>query len=234
MRSAACRFFSLALLSILIACQPGWKPEDIAGLWALEELWIDGRIELETDHFLEIKPDGTFAVAKRSGDTRGVYVLKGDKITFESPDRKWFYLSWMAVRSKDQLILSGKGDYSHVISESGNPIGLLNTKLVFNKIDQIPDYQAFEDEVTGEWQLYKIRGKGNVTTIDNTRFILSPGRYSISGDDGINESGRVIINTRYQKLYFEGQETAWDIKVFGPELRLSNKSIGLEYSLRKE
>ena len=233
MRFWACGTIILLLTVTFISCQSGWTSEDVAGLWTLEELWIDGRIEPENDHFLELKADGTFAVAQRSGDTRGIYYFKGQKIFFESPDRKWFHVPWKLIAGNDQLILTGKGDYNHIISESGNPIGLLNTKLVFSRASEIPDYQGFEDSIAGKWQLYKIRSNGNPVNIDSTHFILEQGQYRISGEDGINESGRVIINTRYQKLFFEGQETSWDVRFYGPELRLSNKELGLEYALKR-
>lgn len=220
------------LLGFLGSCQKSHTPSELQGLWELKVLEVDGVVRNHAPYFLQLHEDGSFALAKRSGDLRGFYHLKGDQIKFSSSDSKWFNRQWTLEMLQGTIRLKGRGDYGKRPFYVGGPIGVLNSRLTFTPVDQVPDFQAFEDAVVGKWELYRIRKNGDSEKLENTWMTLESGQYALSGPDHF-ESGEAVINTRYRKVFFEGQETAWDAWFFGEELRLSNQSLSIEYSLRK-
>ncbi len=224
--------FLLTCLVNLMSCQSSNSSTGLHGLWELELLEIDGVIEEHTPYFLQVNPDGSFAVAKRSGDIRGFYDISGNQILFSSADSKWFNRQWQLERLRDKIRLTGKGDYGGKPFNKLGPVGVLNSRLTFNPVETIPDFQAFEDAMNGKWELYKIRKGGKTENLSNTKMFIANGKYAIEGPNHF-ESGVATINTRYRKVYFEGHDTAWDAWFFGEELRLSNKSMKLIYNLRK-
>lgn len=226
------KFLSLYLLVALMGCNKSTNSIALEGLWKLDVLEVDGVEENHPPYFLQMNNDGSFAVAKRSGDLPGFFEVNGSQILFTSSDRKWFNVKWKLEILGDKIRLTGKGDYGGKPHFQGGPRGILNTRLTFEPVASIPDFQAFEDAMTGNWELYKIRRNGNSVKLENTRMLIEGGRYAIEGPDQ-SESGIATINTRYRKVFFEGQDTAWDAWFFGMELRLSNDQMGLVYSLKR-
>lgn len=225
-------FFCLLILLGLSGCQNTDAPDELEGLWQLVTFEVDGVMENHTPYFLQMNPDGSFAVAKRTGDTRGFYDIKGRQILFRSSDKMWFDQQWELEILRDKIRLTGKGNYPKKPYYQGGPEGALNTRLTFRPVESIPDFQAFENAMSGRWQLYKIREKGDPEKLADTWMLIEDGEYAIAGPDYF-ESGVATINTRYRKIYFEGYDTAWDAWFFGEELRLSNKSMDMIYSLRR-
>ena len=223
--------FLICVMS-LPGCERPDQSEGLQGLWELETLEVDGVIEGHTPYFLQMNPDGSFAVAKRSGDVRGFYDIKGSQILFNSADRIWFDKQWTLEILREKIRLTGKGDYGKTPYYHGYRQGLLNTRLTFAPVGSIPDFQSFEDAMMGKWELYKIRKKGESEKIVDTWMLIENGEYAIAGPDHF-ESGTATINTRYRKIYFEGYHTSWDAWFFGEELRLSNKGMNLIYCLRR-
>lgn len=219
-------------LICLFGCKNDQEPKGIQGLWELEIFEVDGVKEDHTPYFLQMNPDGSFAVAKRTGDVRGFYDINGSQILFESKDIVWFNKQWKLEILREKIRLTGKGDYGKLPYYHGYRQGLLNTRLTFAPVESIPSFQAFEDAMQGKWELYKIREKGDPEQLVDTWMLIENGEYAIAGPDHY-ESGTATINTRYRKVYFEGHDTAWDAWFFGEELRLSNSSMQMTYSLRK-
>ena len=215
-----------------MACSNPTDPGILQGLWELETLEIDGVKEHHAPYYLQMNGDGSFALAKRSGDLRGFFSLKGNQVKFSSADTQWFNRQWTFEVLRDKIRLTGKGDYGGSPSLDLGPVGVLNSRLTFVPVKRVPDFQSFEDALLGKWELYRIRKSGRSEKLKDTWLALRKGAYALQGPDHF-ESGGASINTRYRKVFFEGQETAWNAWFFGDELRLSNASMGMEYSLRK-
>lgn len=224
--------FLLLTFAVFFGCEKSNSTGGLKGLWALEIWEVDGVVEQHTPYFLQMNQDGSFAVAKRSGDLRGFYDIKESHIRFSSADKMWFDQQWKLEVLRDKIRLTGKGDYRKRPYYQGGPQGELNTRLTFSPVTSIPDFQAFEDAMSGKWELYKIRKKGNHEKVGDTWMLIENGEYTIAGPDHF-ESGLATINTRYRKVYFEGQDTSWDAWFYGEELRLSNKTMEMIYSLRR-
>ncbi len=218
---------------LLVSCQQQLKEDELVGLWELEEFWLDGRLKESSDYFIDIHGDGTFAIAKESGDTHGIYNLTGRLINFSSADRRWLNGNWRAMRYQNRLELTGRGDYSEDLAFRGVNDAKLNTKLIFKKTAVVPDYQSIEDRVLGRWSLYKIRENGNYRLQNSTSLTIRQQSYDIHEKDSLVESGQLVINTRYKKLFFEGYDTAWKFRFYGGELRLINSKRKVEYALRR-
>lgn len=209
------------LAIVLLSCD-NTTTEDVAGLWQLEAIDIDGYVKEVKPVFIDLKEDNRFAVSQITGDLVGIYSLEDQLLQLKSNDRKWFNTSWKLEYFQDHFILHGK------------KTPYKTTHLRFKKIDKIPRFDGFANEITGKWQLYKIRRKNEIESVSGTWFNISEdGSYHISGNEGVLEYGRAIINTRHHKIIFEHDETIWDAWFYGRELRLENQQVGIQYSLRK-
>jgi len=62
-----------------------------------------------------------------------------------SEDTNWFNRDWIISCFSDRMIFTA--------------IGPIKTQLRFNKIDKIPNFEEFESDIVGKWQLYKVRSK---------------------------------------------------------------------------
>ncbi len=225
-------FISLIVITLFSGCDNADSKEGLQGLWELEIWEVDGVVRNHAPYFLQMNPDGSFALAKRTGDVRGFYDITDDQILFRSKDRMWFDRQWQLEVLREKIRLTGKGNYGRRPYYHGGVQGELNSRLTFKPVESIPDFQAFEDAMSGKWELYKIRKKGDPEKLVDTWMLIDNGEYAISGPDHF-ESGVATINTRYRKIYFEGYDTSWDAWFFGEELRLSNKPMKMTYSLRR-
>ncbi|MTI33237.1 hypothetical protein [Xanthovirga aplysinae] len=221
MKSYILKFALLVIILFQTTCNP-FSKKDIEGLWQLEEAKIDGIIRTYGAIFLQINADNSFAVSRVTGDFGGLYSLRSNKLEMNSNDQLWFNKSWKVNYFEDYLFLKG--------IEFGNK----TTKLEFRKIDEIPDFQDFENKIVGNWQLYQTIKEGNIEKVFNTWFhIDGEGQYLIVDKNGLLEKGRVIINTRHKKVIFENDEMAWKAWFYGKELRLNHERLGIQYCLRK-
>lgn len=215
------KYAAVLVLSILLGCTPRIG-EDLEGLWELEEANVDALIKNPVPTFLQINGQNVFAVSRPTGDMIGFYSIKSDKIRLKSQDNRWFNTSWRVLLFKDNLILRGL------------ELGYRGTKLRFRRIKSVPDFQEFEDSLIGRWNLYKIKKAGEIERPVDTWFnIDNEGSYSISSNGLPVESGGAIINTRHRKIIFEHYSMAWDAWFYGRELRLSNKNLDIQYSLKR-
>ncbi|XOV92858.1 MAG: hypothetical protein ACFHWX_21990 [Bacteroidota bacterium] len=221
------RLSLLFIWLLLIGCS--YSGEDIVGLWQLEKVEKDGFIKVGESQIkgsgltiLEIRSNNSFAVSKTSGDLVGVYKLIGNRLELHSYDDSWFNTNWEMSSANQILELHGL------------EVGYGNVFLRFKKIDKIPDFSEFEDKVTGNWQLYKIRKEHRVQKLDNTYFMIGDdGSYILSENSQVLEQGKLLINPRHHKVTFEHDNETWDAWFYGEELRLTNEKIGIEYSLRQ-
>ncbi len=214
------RLLILFIISSLIGCT--YEKSDITGLWQLVRVEKDGFIKESNATYVEIRPNNSFAVSKTSGDIVGIYKLRGNRLELQSYDNTWFNTNWELIRVKETL------------KWHGLETGYGNVFLSFEKVDEIPDFSDFRKAVIGRWQLYKIRSKGEVNHLSNTWFIIDEyENYRIISEDQTQEEGRAIINPRHQKIIFENDQVSWNAWFYGDELRLENKKLGLQYSLRK-
>ncbi|MEL7005847.1 MAG: hypothetical protein AAFN93_24425, partial [Bacteroidota bacterium] len=136
------QLWMICIISIVLSSCLELDNEEIEGLWALEELWISGKMEQAPDYYLKVQANGIFAVARSSGDIQGIYSLDHDVISLESPDKQWFSRDWQLLKYQNKLVLEGKGDYTHEINSWGNSLGVLHTKLIFIKTDIVPSYKS--------------------------------------------------------------------------------------------
>ncbi len=213
--------FNCVLLVLSISCQTLEKSE-LKGIWSLREVNIDGLDRTFEPTFIEMQPDDRFALSTTSGDFVGIYGLNDSKLVLKSNDERWFNTNWKIKKVENSLRLSGL-DTPHK-----------TTHLRFVKIKSIPDFQSFENDLVGRWELYKIRTKGNVERLNDTWFTLNSKKtYTITKSDSLVEEGHVTVDTRHKKIIFENDETSWRIWYFGTELRLENEKMDVQYSLRK-
>lgn len=214
------RYFVPMIFAILIACDSDNK--NIQGLWQLEEVTMD---VIENPHeptFIQINANKSFSISRRSGDLSGIYSIRSREIEMNSTDKDWFNNTWTFLRFEDRLTLKGK-DFIY-----------RNIKLKFKKIDKIPDFQEFENKIIGKWLLYKIKNKNTIEKLSNTWFIIDENKnYSIVDDEGPIETGSVDIDTRHKKIIFKNKGVTWNAWFYGEELRLNNKNLSVQYSLRK-
>ncbi len=214
-------FLLLALIS-LGGCDNSFERSDIMGLWELKQVTVDALDRPVKPTLLQIKPNSTFSVSMVSGDFSGIYQLRGRRLNFDASDHKWFRTSWTIDYYPDYILLQG------------TEWGYRGTILRLEKITEVPDYRSFEEKVLGDWQLYKIRTKGEVEAFEETTFTIDEsGRYAITQEGATLDEGQAIINTRHHKIVFVRDSIQWDAWFYGRELRLENKQMDIQYSLRK-
>lgn len=211
----------LIFCSLILGCK-SITSEDLAGLWQLEMINIDGTDRPVAPVFMDIRKDNRFAVSQVSGDQIGFYSLSHQLLELKSRDKKWFNTSWSLRYFKDHIILHGK------------ETPYRTTHLRFRRIDKIPTFEEFETSVIGKWKLYKIREGEKIKRLSNTWFNINEnGQYVITQSENQLESGTVVINTRHRKIIFVQDEITWNAWFYGEELRLENDRIGIQYSLKK-
>lgn len=195
--------------------------KSIHGLWELKTLTIDGYERQFEPIFLEMNADSSFAVSKVAGDLIGIYELKIATLDLHSTDPSWFNTSWDVDFFPTSLLLTGL------------ELGHRNTQLKFSKIEEVPDFESFEESIVGDWEFYKIRRKRKLETLTNTRFVIDEeGNFQILENKQLLEQGRASIDTRHRKMIFEKDQTKWRAWFYGRELRLSNDKLDIHYSLR--
>ena len=215
------KFHKIIFLALLTGCS-SYTRQDIEGLWQLEVVEIDAIKKPVSPTFMEINPNRSFAVSRETGDLAGVYRLSSRQLVFYSQDQKWFNKTWSLYLYKDVLHLKGRDEKNRY------------ARLRFRKINRIPDFKEFENEILGRWQLYKIRTADEVENVNDTWFrIDGEGNYIIEDANGPKEEGRAFINTRHKKIVFEKDSIQWAAWFYGKELRLNNEKLGVEYSLRR-
>lgn len=215
------RFPSLGFVLFLVSCN---QPDraDLAGLYQLSALNVDGWNRAIQPELLELKSDGSFAISKISGDDVGFYQLDGSKIKFTSESGGRFNAKWRVVKTTGALVMKGLDD------------GYTVTKMTFEPISEVPRFDQFEDELIGSWQIYKSRQKGKMKRIAGTTIkIDSSGEYAIYLNNELMESGKAQVNTRHHKLMFEYEDTQWNAWFYGEELRLTNPETGFQYDLKR-
>lgn len=213
--------FDSLIVLFLISCTSIDK-KNIQGLWQLEEVEVDGIDRTVGPVFIDLKPNGSFAASQLSGDLVGTYSFHSPLLELHSTDRSRFNTTWILKYFKEYFVITGREE------------GFRNIKLQFRKIDKIPSFEEFEDRIVGNWELYKIRRKGEVERLYDTWFsIHKDGAYSLTNKEGNGEKGHAIINARHHKIIFEPDDTAWNAWFYGQELRLTNEKMRIQYSLRK-
>lgn len=194
---------------------------ELEGLWQLERVEVDGWERKTELTLLKMEHNSSFAISRASGDFTGIYHLRSGVLRFISEDDRWYAMDWRVSVLHDRLRLRGI------------PYGYGNTYLTFRRLREVPDFSAFENRVSGKWQLYKIRKKGEVERLSDTWFYIdTSGHYRIKRPEGV-EQGKATIDSRHQKIIFVGQDIQWKAWFYGEELRLTHATLGLEYSLRK-
>lgn len=194
----------------------------IEGLWELQKVDIDMIPKRFKPTYLKIEHGGSFYVSKEEGDLTGLYRLENSLLSLSSEDERWFNRSWKVFAKEDELVLNDVRN------------GYRGAQLRFKKIEKFPDFEEFLQTLTGSWELYKMKEKGQTKTVANTFFIIADENYIIKEDEKILEEGKVLIDARHQKMTFENAEMTWDARFVWDELRLENDQIGLTYRLRKK
>ncbi|MEO9802957.1 MAG: hypothetical protein ABJF04_06905 [Reichenbachiella sp.] len=211
----------LTLMFLQVGCQKLQK-EEIEGLWQLSQVKIDGMLRPQDATYLRIDKNNSFAVSRTSGDMSGVYQLGATRIHFQGKDKSWFNTSWTLKRLEDYLMMEGV------------EFGFRVTELKFKKVEKIPDFEDFEKQVVGKWQLYLVMKEGIPEKVANTWITIDDdGAYTIYDDTGIQDQGRSIINTRHRKVIFVKDNMHWDVWFWGEELRLQNQQLDIQYHLKK-
>lgn len=211
----------ILMAAVLFGCN-SLEPADIAGLWTLKAINVDGWERHVSPVFVDFKEGNSFAVSKVGGDFVGLYGLRASRIRFSSVEGNWFNASWKVTYFKDYMVWEGIDD------------GYRVTTLRFERISALPDFGEFEEKVLGQWDLYKIRKKDTVIRVSYTKLTFTrDGYYSIEDKSGMLEEGRAVINTRHRKVVFEKDNVLWDAWFYGDELRLNNGERDMQYSLRK-
>jgi len=215
------KYIVLSSALIQLGCNRHIENE-VIGLWELDEAKRDGDgIDFQST-FIKFNANGSFAVSRRSKDLAGTYTFSSKEIKLLSNDEDWYNNTWTYSVLKEFIFLQGKDNIGR------------NLKLRLKKIDQIPDFQEFENKVIGQWKLYKIRNGGSIEKPLNTLFEINKrGKYVITKGDTILEKGNAIINTRHKKIIFESGDMIWDAWFYGDELRINNTKLKIEFSLRK-
>ncbi|WP_422362038.1 hypothetical protein [Reichenbachiella sp.] len=216
------KYIHLVLALVVLSCQSLQK-EDLVGLWELERALMDKNPVSDESTYLQIHPNGSYAVSRTSGDLSGVYVLGETKIHFQGADPKsWFNSDWKAKRVEDHLLLAGRDEINRRI------------ELKFVQVDEIPSFGEFEERVIGKWEMFLMMKDGIPEKMPKTFMTIDEkGNYTISDTTGVMDYGKTAINTRHHKVIFERDETLWDVWFWGRELRLQNKEMGIQYHLRK-
>lgn len=210
--------FSFILILFAVSCT---EPPQLVGLWELKDLSVDMVPRNSRPLYLKFDEDGSFSVSRENGDLIGLYELSDNDLSLSSADEKWFNTSWSANVYKDELVLKGL-EY-----------GYRTTELRFISVSKFPDFDEFQQELSGTWELYKIRKKENEEDISNMLFVITEDSYTISQNDSVVEEGKVLIDNRHQKISFENEETVWDARFVWDKLRLENKGLDVTYRLRR-
>lgn len=210
------------LLVFSMACQ-SIQQEDLVGLWELESALRDKMVVSDEATYLQIDPNGSYAVSRTTGDMSGVYQLGKTKIHFQGADAKgWFNSDWKAQRVQDHLLLAGRDHINRRI------------ELKFVLVDKIPPFSEFEKQVVGRWQMFLMMKNGIPEKMPETYMTIDDsGNYIISDTTGVQDQGQSVINTRHHKVIFERDDTHWDVWFWGKELRLQNKEMDIQYHLRR-
>ncbi|MEQ8906441.1 MAG: hypothetical protein RLN82_07835 [Pseudomonadales bacterium] len=226
---------TVGLITFCFSCTPSYTEyNDLIGLWGLEDVNIDGFNKNFSKDYLQFQPEGVFAVGSRRGDLSGLCKLHEDKLYLRAVGSRWYNIDWDLFYKDDQITMSGNPYYGDKINAGGMPFMTRRVTLKFRRIESLPDDKEFLDKVHGRWELYKMKSKGVINKLSGVYFLLSENsNYVISGDKRYAGSGVAVVNARHRKVYFENHDTAWDIRFFGKELRLTNKRMKVEYSLRK-
>jgi hypothetical protein len=210
------------LFSLLSGCD-SYQNEDLEGLWVLEYLSVDGYVKPVPPVFIDFSSDNSIAISRTSGDMLGFFRVDSETITFKSDDPTWFNSKWQVAILQGELWLRGKD------------IPYRTTELRFKRIEKIPSFEEIETKILGDWEIYKVREKGEPQTLQNTSFSIDKrGYYVIKNNENVMESGKANINARHRKLVFLDDETSWDIWFYGDEMRLESQSRQIQYSLRKK
>lgn len=212
---------SLTLLITVASCEPS-HTNDLTGLWQLEHVYVDMIPKYTPIIILSFHADGTLAVSDKNGDQLGFFHVASQSIHFEGFETGWFGSGWDLSVLKERFMLSGKG------------VSGLNTVLTFKKIDTFPSFQAFEEQILGKWELYKMKSATAVQPVSST--ILSLRRdqhYEVTDQGTVVENGTFTIDARHQKLRFHEVNRTWNVWFFGKELRMEDPSQNILYRLRK-
>lgn len=225
---------SIALLLIFNSCS-SLNEENLHGLWILEEVSVD---ELEKSHsseYIEFKRDHIFSLTTQKKDLFGFYKLSGNSLNFQSENNKWYNDTWnCSIIDEDVMILKGKGNYAKLNAYAGD-MTRLNTRLIFRKVQKIASGEDFVKRITGRWDLYQIRDRGeNLPDKLELEFIIDDqGNYRIVENSQTLEQGLASINARHHKIIFEGEKEAWKVWFFGNEMRMDHPAMGRQYRLRR-
>lgn len=221
MRLVSILFLTTLCLS-LNSCQEKSYPVDIAGLWELYKVKIDG-IEKELGYdYLRLDSAGSFAVSQETGDFTGLYKIKGDVIYFNSEDDDWYDKRWEITQVDDHIILRG-------IER-----GMRTTILHFKRSEQIADLSSFEKAVVGKWHLYQIREiNGLIQSVDMDLHFKDNQQYQLFAKGQFLEEGTISINNRHKQIAFVDEGTLWKADFFGKELRLKNEKKAMLYCLKR-
>jgi len=189
----------------------------------LEYLSVDGYIKPVPPVFIDFSQGNSIAISRTSGDILGFFRVDSETITFKSNDPSWFNSKWKIAILQGELWLRGKD------------IPYRTTELRFKRIEEIPSFEEIEARIIGDWEIYKVREKGELQTLQNTTFSIDArGLYVIKSNDNVMESGKAAIDTRHLKMIFLDDETSWNIWFYGDEMRLESQYRQIQYSLRKK
>ncbi len=219
-----CHLWSILLLAstFLLGCT-SYENKDLQGLWSLEYLSVDGYVKPVPPVFIDFSSDNSIAISRTSGDILGFFRIDSETITFKSDDASWFNSKWQLAILQGELWLRGKD------------IPYRTTELRFKRIEEIPTFEEIEARIIGDWEIYKMREKGEPQTLQNITFSIDTrGFYAIKSNDKVMESGKAAIDTRHRKMIFLNDDTSWDIWFYGDEMRLESQSRQIQYSLRKQ
>ena len=216
------KILTALLFIVLVGCQSVQK-EELIGLWELEKALRDKMPMSDESTYMQIHANGSYAISRVTGDMSGVYKLGETKIHFQGADPKgWFNSDWKVKRVEDHLLLAGRDEINRRI------------ELNFHKVERMPTFEAFEQEVIGEWEMFLMMKNGIPEKVTKTYLnIDDSGSYSISDSTGVLDQGHSVINTRHHKVIFERDNTHWDVWFWGKELRLQNKEMDIQYHLRR-
>lgn len=202
------------VFSLFFSCAEDPK---LAGLWELKDVSVDMIPRESKPIFLKFEEGGSFSVSRAQGDLVGLYELSGNDLFLQSKDQKWFNTNWSAHVYHGELVLKGL-EY-----------GYRTTELRFRGADKFPTFDEFIEDINGTWELYKVGEE----EIDNMLFVISEESYFITENDSTIEKGKVLIDSRHQKINFANEETTWNARFVWDELRLENKQMNITYRMRR-
>lgn len=208
----------ITLSFIIFSCS---ESPNLEGLWVLKDVSIDMIPRSSKPIYIKFEKGGSFSVSRENGDLIGLYQLDENDLFFSSTSNSWFNTNWTANVYRNELVLEGQ-EY-----------GYRTTELRFEQVEKFPDFDEFQKELSGTWELYKISKDENEEDINNMLFVITEDDYAISLNDTILEEGKVLIDTRHQKISFENEESIWNARFVWDELRLESREFDVTYRLRK-